>query len=282
MKTLTLKNGTVIPKLGQGTWYLGENSSTYDEELETLRWGIEHEMTLIDTAEMYGEGAAERLVGDAIRPYDRSSLYIVSKVYPWNAGRNHIYTSLENSLKRLQTDYLDCYLLHWRGSVPLAETVDCMEDLVDRGLIRSWGVSNLDVSDMEELLDAGGANCVLDQVLYHLGSRGAEKYLYPWLNDNDMSFMAYCPLAQAGRLKSSLLSSSAVKEVAAAHGVDALQILLAFVLSKENMFTVPRTGSLAHVKKNREAADIVLSDDELAKLDAAFPVPSHVTYLDMQ
>ena len=281
MKKITLKDGTEIPVLGQGTWYMGENPAKKEQEIETLRWGIEHDMNLIDTAEMYGEGASEELVGEAIAPYDRSKLFIVSKVYPWNAGRDHIFQSCRNSLKRLGTDYLDMYLLHWRGDVPFEETVDCMEELVEEGLIRRWGVSNLDVDDMEELLDAGGDNCMADQVLYHLGSRGAEVELLPWLQEHQMPMMAYCPLAQAGRLKASLLQNPEIQKVADKHHVTNVQILLAFVLSRPYTFTVPKASSLEHVKANRAAADIILDEEDLKRLDASFPKPAYVNGLDM-
>ena len=176
-------------------------------------------MTLIDSAEMYGEGAAEHLVGQAIRGYDRERLYLVSKVYPFHAGRHDIFQSCENSLRRMGTDYLDLYLLHWRGSVPLAETVACMEELKAKGRIRSWGVSNLDTADMEELFEVtGGTSCLTDQVLYHLGSRGVEYDLLPWLRRHKMPLMAYCPLAQGGGLRRGLLASPAVRAAAQAHG----------------------------------------------------------------
>ncbi len=193
MKTVILKDGTPVPAVGQGTWFMGEKPSRRKDEIAALRWGIENGMNLIDTAEMYGDGASEELVGEAIAPYEREKLFLVSKVYPWNAGRAHIFRSCEDSLKRLGTSYLDMYLLHWRGSVPLHETVECMEELVSNGLIRRWGVSNLDYDDMEELYDIhNGDHCQTDQVLYHLGSRGTERKLQPWLKQHDIPLMAYC------------------------------------------------------------------------------------------
>lgn len=281
MQKIKLKDGTEIPVLGQGTWYLGEHPEKRKQEIEAMRWGIEHDMTLIDTAEMYGDGASEELIGEAIQPYDRTKLFIVSKVYPWNAGHDHIFRSCRNSLRRLGTDYLDMYLLHWRGNVPLEETVECMEELKDEGLIRRWGVSNLDVCDMEDLLDAGGDNCMTDQVLFHLGSRGAEVKLLPWLQSHHMTMMAYCPLAQAGRLRHDLLSSPVVEEIAEAHQATVMQILLAFVLSRPDTFTVPKASSVEHMKQNRAAAEIKLSKEELAQLDKAFEKPKHVNGLDM-
>ena len=177
-----LKDGALMPKLGQGTWFLGEDKSKEQDEIKSIKIGIENNMTLIDTAEMYGEGLAEELVGKAIKGYDREKLFLVSKVYPHNAGRRNIFRSCENTLKRMGVEYLDLYLLHWRGAVPLSETVECMEELVKKGKIKRWGVSNFDIDDMKELMTVkDGDKCVVNQVLYHLGSRGIEYSLYPWM-----------------------------------------------------------------------------------------------------
>ncbi len=281
MKTVTLMDGTRIPALGQGTWYMGEDPLKHDSEIETLRWGIENGMTLIDSAEMYGEGAAEELVGQAIQGYDRSSLFLVSKVYPWNADRDHIFSSCEQSLKRMKTSSLDLYLLHWRGNVPLAETVDCMEELVDQGMIKRWGVSNFDTLDMKELMDAGGYNCMCDQVLYHLGSRGVEYDLLPWLKKNGMALMSYCPLAHSGALRRKIASSPVVQKVADAHQATAAQVMLAFVIHDSSVFAVPKASSLEHVKENCGAMDLRLSDEEYAALSSTFPAPTHKVELDM-
>ncbi|MBQ6487644.1 MAG: aldo/keto reductase [Solobacterium sp.] len=282
MKKVLLKDGTPVPALGQGTWYMGEKRSLRESEIESLRWGIEHGMNLIDTAEMYGDGASEKLIGDAIVPFDREKLFIVSKVYPWNAGRRNIFDSCEASLERLGTDYLDLYLLHWRGSVPLRETVQCMEELIKQGKILRWGVSNLDDSDMKELSAVpGGLNCQCDQVLYHLGSRGAEAKLLPWLKEHDMPMMAYCPLAQAGKLRSSMLRDPVLNEIAHAHNATVFQIMLAFAIRDYHVFAVPKAGTLKHVQENREAAEIELSEEEKDLLNNAFPKPAHVYGLDM-
>lgn len=275
--------GKTAGPIGQGTWYLGENPSTARAEQAALRAGIEAGMTLLDTAEMYGDGGAERLLGTAIAGLPREDLYIVSKVYPFNAGRRSIFHSCEASLRRLNTDYLDLYLLHWRGSVPLRETVECMEELKAKGRIRDWGVSNLDADDMQELLAVkNGGHCVTDQVLYHLGSRGIEFDLLPLLRKHDISVMAYCPLAQAGRLRRGLLSAPAVQAAAQAHGAAPGQVLLAFLLTKEGVTPIPRTGHAAHALENAAAADLRLTAAELAALDAAFPAPKHRVPLDMQ
>ena len=199
--TVKLSNGVQVPALGQGTWYLGDSTETYAREVEALRAGIEVGMTLIDTAENYGDGRSERLVGEAIRPYDRAQLFLVSKVMPSNAYGTRLMASLERSLSHLGTDYLDLYLYHWRGERPLAEMVAAMEEARASGKIRAWGVSNLDTADMEELWAVdGGTNCAVNQVLYHMGSRGIDYSLLPWMRAHGVALMAYCPLAQVGRL----------------------------------------------------------------------------------
>ena len=281
MKTVRLNDGTLIPALGQGTWEMGEDPVKHDQELEALRYGIEHGMILIDTAEMYGEGKSEQLVGEAIRGYDRSKLYLVSKVYPWNAGREHIFTSCEQSLKRLGTNYLDLYLLHWRGDVPLQETVSCMEELVQQGLIRHWGVSNFDVSDMDELMAAGGRNCVTDQVLYHLGSRGVEYDLMPWLKKHGMLTMSYSPLVRTVELRKRIVTHPSVKKVAADHHMTETQVMLAFLIHDPTVFAVPKASTIEHVKMNCAVLDVELGESEYAMLSDAFPVPDHKVELDM-
>ena len=194
-----------------------------------------------------------------------------------------IFQSCENSLRRMNTDYMDLYLLHWRGSIPFAETAECMEELKERGLIRDWGVSNLDADDMEDLFRVPeGESCRTDQVLYHLGSRGIEFDLLPLLQKKDISVMAYCPLAQAGRLRQGLMESPTVREIAQTHGATPAQVLLAFLLSKPGVIPIPRTGKASHTLENAGAARLTLTGEELAALDAAFPAPKRKTPLDMQ
>lgn len=277
------QSGAAVGPIGQGTWYLGENYNTFGQERDALQAGIDAGMNLIDTAEMYGEGAAEELVGSAIQGYAREDLFLVSKVYPWNAGRRNIYESCTNSLRRMRTDYMDLYLLHWTGSVPFAETVECMEDLKQKGYIRSWGVSNLDLRDMKKLTSVpGGGNCATDQVLYHLASRGIEYDLLPWLRQRDIPVMAYCPLAQAGRLRRGLFSNSTVQDIAFAHDATPAQVLLAFLLAQPGVIPIPRTGHASHTLENAEAAGLHLSSAELNALSRAFPAPNGPTPLDMQ
>ncbi len=277
------QSGAPAGPVGQGTWYLGENPSAFADERNALRTGIEAGMTLIDTAEMYGEGAAEELVGSAIQGFTRENLYLVSKVYPHNAGRAHIFTCCENSLRRMRTDYLDLYLLHWRGSVPFSETVECMEELKAKGRIRAWGVSNLDTRDMRELMalpKAGG--CATDQVLYHLGSRGIEYDLLPFLRERQIPVMAYCPLAQAGRLRRGLLANPVIQKIAFAHDATPAQVLLAFLLAQPGVVPIPRTGRATHTLENAAAAELKLSGKEFAALDKAFPAPTRKVPLDIQ
>lgn len=281
MKFVTHSGDEIFP-IGQGTWYLGEKRSLFDQECSALRAGMEAGMNLIDTAEMYGEGLAEKLVGAAIKGTDREKLYLVSKVYPFNAGRRNIFRSCENSLRRMGVDYLDLYLLHWRGSVPFAETVECMEELKQKGFIREWGVSNLDVDDMDELMRVRGADaCATDQVLYHLGSRGIEYDLLPWLQEREIPVMAYCPLAQGGSLRRGLLSNQAVQAAAQQHNATAEQILLAWLLKHPGVVPIPRTGHAEHAILNAGAANIHLTQEELDALDRAFPAPNHKTMLDI-
>jgi len=277
------QSGAPAGPIGQGTWYLGEHTEALQQEISALRAGLDRGMTLLDTAEMYGSGGAERLLGRAIQGYDREKLYLVTKVYPYNAGQKSIFRSCQSSLKRMRVDYLDLYLLHWRGSVPLAETVECMEKLREDGLIRNWGVSNLDLADMNELFSVpGGESCLTDQVLYHLGSRGIEFDLLPALQKRGVSVMAYCPLAQGGRLRQGLLSHPAVTETARAHGATPTQVLLAFLLTRPGVMPIPRSSRAEHTVENAGAADIRLTPGELARLDGAFPAPTCRVPLDIQ
>ncbi|WP_436872899.1 aldo/keto reductase [Kosakonia sacchari] len=270
------------PAIGQGTWYMGENTRLRQKEVDALRAGVDLGLTLIDTAEMYADGGAEEVVGEALQGGLRDKVFLVSKVYPWNAGGKKAIAACEASLRRLKTEVLDLYLLHWRGNYSFAETVEVMETLIAQGKIRRWGVSNLDHSDMQELRRVrGGDACATNQVLYHLGSRGIEYDLLPWCQQRAMPVMAYCPLAQAGRLRDGLLENSTVREIAAAHGVSAAQILLAWVISHQGVIAIPKASSVAHVQENAAALNITLSSDELIRLDNAFPAPGCKTPLDV-
>ncbi len=273
----------VLPRMGQGTWKMGEDPARRAEEIAALREGISLGMTMIDTAEMYGEGLSESLVGEAIRPLARESVYLVSKVYPHNAGRGRIFRSAENSLKRMNVSYMDLYLLHWRGGVILKETVACMEELRKNGLIKSWGVSNFDASDMRELfLLPGGENCAVNQVLYHLGSRGIEFELLPWLKAHHVPVMAYCPLAQESLLKPELFKSRAVNAVAKKHGITPAQVLLGFILRDGMLIPIPKAGSVKHVRENAAMLNILLDEEDIEMLNEAFPAPDYKTPLDVE
>ncbi len=279
---VTLKNGLKMPRLGMGMWFIGEQSSKSRSEYEAIRSGIEAGVKLIDTAEMYGMGRSEAFVGRAIKNYDRESLFLVSKVLPSNAGRNHIRSALEHSLRRLETDYLDMYLYHWIGETPFPEVVESMERFVEEGIIKSWGVSNFDTSDMQELIEhSGGENCVVNQVLYHLGSRGIEYDLLPYMKEKKVIPMSYCPLAQGGSLSKGIMHNETVLKIAKAKNLSPSQVLLAFVLANEDMVAIPRSSSPKHTLENAAVRNVVLSEEELNQLNAAFPPPSHKMPLDV-
>ena len=276
-----LPDGSLMPKLGQGTWKMGEDDNNFQREVNGLRHGIKAGMNLIDTAEMYADGKAENVVGNAARGFQRDELYLVSKVYPQNACRQHIYSSLERSLKLMEADYLDLYLLHWREDADLAEAAYCMEDLKQKNKIKRWGVSNFDVLDMEDLWNVPDGNkCCMNQVLYNLGTRGIEYDLLPWQRERNIPFMAYSPVGQAGALttqdgvsKAMLMNDKNVLEVADRHGISVVQLLLAFVLRLEDMAAIPKAVSIDHVEENAAAAKLVLTDEDLEQLERSFPAP---------
>ncbi|WP_313536902.1 aldo/keto reductase [Sphingomonas sp.] len=275
MATITLPGGETVPALGQGSWKMGERRDLRAAEVAALRAGVDAGMTLIDTAEMYGEGAAETLIGEALGDR-RDELFLVSKAYPHNAGRDRLPKACEASLRRLGTERIDLYLLHWRGSVPLAETVDAMHALRDAGKIRYWGVSNLDVEDMAELVAAGGDDCASDQILYNLGRRGPEFDLLPWLDARRMITMAYSPVEQ-GRL----VGHPILKQVADTLSATPAQVALAWLLRRKNLIAIPKAGTAAHARENAGAADLHLGDEVLEALDRAFPAPSTPSRLEM-
>ncbi|WP_342423903.1 aldo/keto reductase [Paenibacillus sp. FSL E2-0178] len=279
--TILMPDGAVLPRLGQGTWTMGEHAANRAEEIAALRHGVELGMNLIDTAEMYGDGRSEELVGEVVQGI-RDKVFLVSKVYPHNAAGSALIRSCEASLKRLGTDHLDLYLLHWRGTIPLEETVEGMEALVASGKIARWGVSNFDTPDMQELLRIpGGNHCAVNQVLYHLGSRGIEHELLPWLSGHKIPVMAYSPLAQAGTLRKGLTENETVQRIARDHEATPLQILLAWSIREAEVLAIPKAGTRQHVEENAAAGKLVLTSDELWQLDDAFPQPSWKVPLDM-
>ncbi|WP_137127422.1 aldo/keto reductase [Roseomonas sp. HF4] len=271
----SLPDGTPIPALGQGTWHMGDDRRARGQEADALRLGLDLGMTLIDTAEMYAEGGAEEVVGEAIRGR-RDDAFLVSKVYPHNASRRGAVAACERSLKRLGVEAIDLYLLHWRGAVPLAETVEAFEALRAAGKIRRWGVSNCDVDDLEELGPAL-ADCATDQVLYSLEHRGVEFDLLPFCAARRMPVMAYSPIGQGGKL----LRHRALHEVAARHGVTPAQVALAWTLRDPNIVSIPKASDPAHVRQNAAARDVRLAADDLATLDAAFAPPARKRGLAM-
>jgi diketogulonate reductase-like aldo/keto reductase len=274
--TITLPSGDTMPVLGQGTWRLAEGLHPRDEEIASLQLGIELGLTLIDTAEMYGGGAAEELVGEAIAGR-RDEVFLVSKVLPHNATRRGTVAACERSLRRLGTDHLDVYLLHWRGSVPLAETLGGFEDLVRAGAIRNWGVSNFDRPDLTELLGLPGGNAVAtNQILYNLARRGIEYELLPWCRQLGIPIMAYSPIGQ-GRM----LRHPALTEVAERHGATPAQVALAWVLRQDMVNAIPRAGTPEHVRDNSGALELHLDAHDLAALDHAFPPPAEPTPLEV-
>lgn len=270
-----LPDGETVPVLGQGTWMLAGDRARRAEEVAALRRGLDLGMALIDAAEMYGEGAAETLVAEAIAGR-RDEVFLVSKACPWNASARALPLACAASLRRLGTDRIDLYLLHWRGDVPLAETVEAMERLRDAGHIRHWGVSNFALADMKELLAAGGWRCAANQVLYNLGRRGPEWDLLPWLAARSIPAMAYSPIEQ-GRLA----AHPELRRIGATLGLSAAQLALAWVLNRPGLVAIPKAARTAHVAQNLRATELGLTPAIMAELDALFPAPRAPRPLEM-
>jgi len=266
--TTALPDGTSVPVLGQGTWRMGERRASAPREVAALRLGLDLGMTLIDTAEMYGDGGAEEIVGEAISGR-RDGVFVVSKVYPHNAGRKSAVAACERSLRRLRTDPIDLYLLHWPGRIPLAETVEAFERLRATGKIVRWGVSNFDRAAMTALVALpGGAHCATNQVLYHLKERGIEWDLLPWMREHAMPVMAYSPLGEGALLRSRKLAA-----IAARVGATPAQLALAWLLQRPGVIAIPASSDPDHVPENRAAGSLVLDAATRTALDAAFPPP---------
>ncbi|MEM6402268.1 MAG: aldo/keto reductase [Cyanobacteria bacterium P01_D01_bin.116] len=269
MKKIHLSTGRNIPVLGQGTWRMGEDSSQKEAEIAALCLGLDMGMTLIDTAEMYGEGGAEEVVGEAIKNR-REEVYLVSKVYPHNASRKGTVAACERSLKRLKTDFIDLYLLHWRSSIPLSETLEAFESLKGAGKIRNYGVSNFDADDMKKAINLpNGKQIVTNQVLYNLARRGIEWDLLPWSRQRNIPIMAYSPIEQKG-----ILNNSVLKAVASRHNATPAQIGLAWLLQQQEIIAIPKASNPEHVKENSTALNIELTQEDLSELDKAFPPPN--------
>lgn len=278
MRTLNLPSGAAIPVLGQGTWKMGQSGGQRVREVAALRLGIELGLTLIDTAEMYADGGAEEIVAEAISG-QRDRIFIVSKVLPQNATRDGTIAACERSLKRLETDRIDLYLLHWRGGVPLGETLAGFQALRRAGKIGAFGVSNFDVADMLDWTSLdGGAEVATNQVLYNLERRSVDWDLLPWCNERGIPIMAYSPVEQGRMLDR---RQSELKQIAEARGATPAQIAIAWVLSRPGVMTIPKAVNPDHVRENRAAADIILTEQELALLDRAFPPPKRGQALEM-
>jgi diketogulonate reductase-like aldo/keto reductase len=273
---VALPTGETVPALGQGTWRMGERRELRQDEVAALRLGLDLGMTLIDTAEMYGDGGAEEVVGEAIAGR-REEVFLVSKVYPHNAGGRRLVEACEASLRRLRTDRLDCYLLHWRGSVPLAETVEGFEALRRAGKIRTWGVSNFDTPDMKELAAIAGADaCVTNQILYNVSRRGPEFDLLPFMAERRMPAMAYSPVEQ-GRLP----RSGTMTTIARKHGASPYQVALAWVMRRGDVVAIPKAAQTSHLRDNHGSLAVKLDAEDLLAMDAQFEPPSRKRPLEM-
>ncbi|HKF94351.1 MAG TPA: aldo/keto reductase [Gammaproteobacteria bacterium] len=276
MQTVTLPSGERVPALGQGAWRMGENQAARAEEIATLRLGLDLGLTLIDTAEMYGEGRAEELIGEAIEGR-REEVFLTSKVYPHNASREGAVAACERSLKRLRTDYIDLYLLHWRGRVPLTETMEGFMGLHQAGKIRYYGVSNFDRADMQELWSVpGGSGIAANQLLYNLTRRGIEHGLVPWLREQHVPIMAYSPVEQAR-----LIRNPTLIDFAQANGMTPAQAALAWLLSHQDVVAIPKTSRRERLKENVGALDHHLTAAQLEELDRLFPPPTRPDRLEM-
>ncbi|MCZ4073783.1 aldo/keto reductase [Agrobacterium sp. LMR679] len=274
--SVTLPSGKEVPALGLGTWNMGETRSSAPQEVESICKAIDLGMTLIDTAEMYADGRSEEVVGAAIAGR-RQDVFLVSKVYPWNASERGTAEACERSLARLGTDHIDLYLLHWRGEHSLAETVAAFERLKSDGKIGDWGVSNFDTDDMEELFAVpGGKNCAANQVLYNLSRRGPEFSLLPWCQERGVPLMAYSPIEQ-GRI----LKNHELIRIAKAYQATPAQLALAFLLERDGVIAIPKSASVSRVEENRGATDLEITEEDWAALDAVFPPPTRKTSLEM-
>jgi diketogulonate reductase-like aldo/keto reductase len=262
-------DGGSVPGLGIGTYRMGESARLRDQEIATLQQAIDVGVRVIDTAEMYADGGAEQVVGAALRGDRRDQAFVVTKVLPSNAGRRRMMTACERSLARLAIDRIDLYLLHWRSATPLAETVEAFEQLVHQGRIARWGVSNLDVAELQELWSlAAGTHCAADQVYYSVSRRGVEFDLLPWLQSHRVPLMAYCPFDE-GRL----LGDRTLAAIGHKHGVSAAQVALAWLLAKPGVIAIPKASHAQHLRENVAAAQLKLDADDLAQIDRRWPPP---------
>lgn len=268
--------------IGMGTWHMGDNPSTRKKEIEALRYGLEKGIEVIDTAEMYGEGNSENLIGEAIQDIKREDIYLISKFYPFHAQEPELERSLENSLERLGTDYLDLYLLHWKSSTPMEETIESLEKYVKDGRIRNWGVSNFDTADMEEMWELkGGENCTANQILYNIASRGIEYDLLPMQRGKSLPAIAYSPIAQGDTRGDNIAGNKVLQKIAEEHNATIFQVMLAWTIRHHDVLAIPQSSNKNHIQENINAQSIKLSEEELQLIEKEFPAPKRKMPLDI-
>ena len=271
---VNIKDMSIEP-IGLGTWKMGDDSNNHQDEIDAIQFAINQGANVIDTAEMYGDGASEELIGEAIQSYDREKLYIISKVHPENASRDKVLTSIDNSLKRLRTDYIDLYLLHWKSQYPLEETISAFEEAKNLGKIKEWGVSNFDTSDMKHLLSLpNGHKCVANQVRYNIGDRGIEYDLKPFMRENNIALISYAPIARGDKLGKNLTKSPVLLELSRKYEVDVFQILLAWNIRDGHTLAIPKSSNKLHIENNMGASNIHLTEEDIQKIDSEFPPPT--------
>ena len=271
---VNIKDMSIEP-VGLGTWKMGDDSNIHQEEIDAIQFAINQGANVIDTAEMYGDGASEELIGEAIQSYDREKLYIISKVHPENASRDKVLTSIDNSFKRLRTDYIDLYLLHWKSQYPLEETISAFEEAKNLGKIKEWGVSNFDTSDMKHLLSLpNGHECVANQVRYNIGDRGIEYDLKPFMRENNIALISYAPIARGDKLGKNLTKSPVLLELSRKYEVDVFQILLAWNIRDGHTLAIPKSSNKLHIENNMGASNIHLTEEDIQKIDSEYPPPT--------
>lgn len=271
---VNIKDMSIEP-VGLGTWKMGDDSNNHQDEIDAIQFAINQGANVIDTAEMYGDGASEELIGEAIQSYDREKLYIISKVHPENASRDKVLTSIDNSLKRLRTDYIDLYLLHWKSQYSLEETISAFEEAKNLGKIKEWGVSNFDTSDMKHLLSLpNGHECVANQVRYNIGDRGIEYDLKPFMRENNIALISYAPIARGDKLGKNLTKSPVLLELSRKYEVDVFQILLAWNIRDGHTLAIPKSSNKLHIENNMGGSNIHLTEEDIQKIDSEFPPPT--------
>ena len=284
LPTICLKDGTVLPVLGQGTWLSGEIPEKEENEKASLLHGIDRGMTVIDSAEGYGWGLSEEFIKRAVKDVDREKIFVISKVEPQNAGKDKIFEHCQNSLDHLGMDYLDMYMLHWRDDekAPLAEVVESMEELIKQGKIRRWGVSNFDVKDMEDLWKIpNGDHCMVNQIQYNIQARGIEYSMVDWLKEHGVVLMAYAPMAHSGEIRQKVMQNPRLKGIAEKHGISMMQLLLAFTVRNKDLIAIPRSELPEHIDSNIDVLSVVLDDEDMKIINEEFPAPQEKIPLEI-